>query len=132
MTNGAEFKEHARGLWGPLAYFLPILGPVIVLIARKDSFSRFHAVQSILATVGFILVALVLWAFSHLPIFGFLYGILFIVLQIGIFLLWVFLMYKAWQGDRYKLPYIGEWAAGPEDEPGDVTQDAPPPPSTTP
>jgi uncharacterized membrane protein len=124
MTNGADLKEHAHGFWGPLAYFLPIVGPVIVLLARKDSFSRFHAIQSILATVAFILVALVLWAFSHLPIFGFLYGILFIVLQIGIFVLWVFLMYKAWQGDRYKLPYIGEWAAGPEDDVSDASPPA--------
>ena len=28
----------------------------------------------------------------------------------GIIVLWVFLMVKAVRGQRYKLPYIGDWA----------------------
>lgn len=110
-------NENARGLWGPFAYFLPVVGPVVVLLARNDSYSRFHAVQSILITVAIFLVGLLLWVFGFLPIFGFLYKALLVVLQIGAFLIWVFLIYKAWQGERYKLPYIGDWAGGDEEAP---------------
>jgi uncharacterized membrane protein len=110
-------KVEGQGFWGPFAYFLPILGPIVVLLARRDSFSRFHAVQSILATVALILVGVVLLIFALLPIFGFLYAILLVVFKIGAFVVWGFLMYKAWRGERYKLPYIGDWASGPEEPP---------------
>jgi len=119
-------KENARGIWGPLAYFFPILGPVIVLLARQNAFSRFHAVQSILATVALFLVGILLRVFAFLPIFGFLYRSLFWVLQLAVVVLWVFLMYKAWLGQRYKLPFLGDWAAGDEEPPASAPPATPP------
>ena len=110
------------GLWGAFAYFLGPFGAVLVLLSRRDAFPRFHAVQSILATVTLLIGGLFLRVLAYLPIFGFLYGILFRAYQFGIFLLWIFLMFKAWRGEMYRLPYIGEWASDPRD---DVSPDDP-------
>ncbi|MBD3335923.1 MAG: hypothetical protein GF355_10445 [Candidatus Eisenbacteria bacterium] len=106
-----KVSDTERGLWGVLAYFFGAVGGVIVLLIRRDSLTRFHAVQSIIATVALFLLGLLLKVLAYLPIFGFLYAILFLVFQIGVFALWLFLMVQAWRGIRFELPVIGRWAA---------------------
>ena len=122
-----ERKGSEQGLWGAAAYFLGAVGAVVVLLVRKDSFSRFHAVQSIVATVALFLMGLLLKALAYLPIFGFLYGFLFRVFQLGVFILWLFLMFQAWRGERQKLPYISRWATeatgGPKPSSGAQSED---------
>lgn len=87
-----------------LAYLLGFISGIIVYLLKKDdSFARFHAVQSI---IWFILI----WAVNF--ILGVtVIGIILIPL-VGLIALvsWLVLMYKALKGDRYKLPYVGNWA----------------------
>jgi len=109
-VNLHENENTNAGIWGAGAYFLGAVGAVIVLIFRRDPYCRFHAVQSIIATVVLFLLGLLLKGLAYLPIFGFLYGFLFQLFQIGVFALWVFLMYQGWKGREYKLPMIGAWA----------------------
>ncbi len=42
---------------------------------------------------------------------AFLYGLLQLVIGLGSFLLWLFLMYKAYNGERFELPVVGPLAA---------------------
>ncbi len=94
-----------------LAYALAGFSGILLLVLRReDRFVQFHSLQSIGATVVAFLLAAVLWLFSFFPLLGFLYAILFRVLQGGLFLLWVFLLWQAWNGRWYRLPRIGEWA----------------------
>ncbi|MBU1702203.1 MAG: hypothetical protein KJ970_00535 [Candidatus Eisenbacteria bacterium] len=122
-----EKESSEKRVWGAGAYFLGAVGAVVVLLVRREPFCRFHAVQSIITTVVLFLVGLLLKGLAYLPIFGFLYGFLFRLFQVGVFALWIFLMFQAWRGRQYRLPYIGSWAedsAGPQENPKPVPLDA--------
>ena len=91
---------------GALAYALGWITGVAFLLAERDNrFVRFHAIQSALAFGGLC----ALWMVSlSIPIFGWL--IAFIIIPPVSVLLWLFMMFKAYQGERYKLPIVGEMA----------------------
>ena len=74
------------------------------MIERDDKFVRFHAWQSTLTFLGALLASLLV---SSFPVFG---GLLNVALTAGVIALWVLLMVKAFSGERFKLPYVGEIA----------------------
>jgi len=104
---------------GALSYLLgPVTGVLFYLLEEDDEFVRFHAAQSTVVFGGlFVLTVLVTFAttfFAFIPIVGWLIAL---VLGLGIFLLtpfgvvlWVFLMYKAYSGEEYELPFAGGYA----------------------
>jgi uncharacterized membrane protein len=95
--------ENVAGL---LCYVLGwISGLVFFLIEKKNKFVRFHALQSIIVFGVLTLARIVLvW----IPIIGWVIGWIIWVLAI---VLWILLMVKAYQGEKYKLPWAGNLAA---------------------
>lgn len=90
---------------GLLCYVLGwITGLVFILIEKENKFVRFHAMQSIIV-FGAITVASII--FNLIPFIGWLLGVLLSILAL---VLWIILMVKAYQGDKYKLPWAGELA----------------------
>ncbi len=90
---------------GTLCYaFLWVSGLIFLIIERKSSYVRFHAMQSLI-TFGILSVSLAISTF--LPIIG---GIINLVAGLLVLVLWVLLMVKAWQGERFKLPWAGDEA----------------------
>jgi uncharacterized membrane protein len=88
-----------------LAYVLGWISGVVVLASeRQNRFVRFHALQSILVFGG---LSLAWFLCLSLP-FGWL--ISFIVLPPISAVLWLILMFKAYKGQRMKLPYVGDVA----------------------
>jgi uncharacterized membrane protein len=82
---------------GFLCYlFVFITGIVFLVVEKKSSFVKFHARQS---TVTFLILLVLSW----IPVIGFLFWIL------GIFL-WLLLMIKTLQGQKYVLPIVGKMA----------------------
>lgn len=90
---------------GLLSYLLGFVTGIIFLVIEKENrFVRFHAMQSIL-TFGFLFVLNIILHF--IPFIGwFLIPILGIVSLI----VWVLLMVKAYKGEYYKLPVLGDMA----------------------
>lgn len=90
-----------------------IFSLIVFFTEKEDRFVRFHAMQNLLSVVGAIAVSVVLGILGlilglvHLGIL-----IFFLRLIVGlIFLaLWVFLAIKAYQGEKTKLPAIGDLA----------------------
>jgi len=84
-----------------------ISGLVFILIEKENQFVRFHAMQSIIVfgvlTLASIIVRLIAW----IPVIGWVIGLLFWVLCV---VLWIVLMIKAYQGEKYKLPWSGDLA----------------------
>jgi uncharacterized membrane protein len=96
---------------GLLCYVVGWLTGLIFFLTEKDNkFVRFHAMQSILVFGALSVVCLVLWIFTWIPYIW----IFFLVINciVGLFglILWIFLMYKAYQGEKYKLPVAGNIA----------------------
>ena len=90
---------------GALCYFLWFIsGIAFILIEKENKFVRFHAMQSII-TFGAVFVLLVV--LSLIPVIG--WFILPFVMVAGV-VLWVLLMLKAYRGEHYKLPLIGNIA----------------------
>ena len=86
---------------GLLCYLGWWITAIIFLILEKDNeFVRFHAMQSLI-TFGILFV--ISLAFSWVFFVGFILWGLSVIL-------WVVLMYKAYQGEQYKLPVIGDIA----------------------
>ena len=94
--------ENVAGL---LCYVLGwISGLVFFLIEKKNKFVRFHALQSIIVFGVLTLASIVL---GWIPFIGWVISSLISVLAI---VLWILLMVKAYQGEKYKLPWAGNLA----------------------
>ena len=103
----------APNVAGALSYLLgPITGVLFLVLEKENRFVRFHAAQSI--GVGLVLFAanIVVMVLSgilkYIPILGFLVSVaLGLGLSLVSFVLWLYLMYRAWQGDEWEVPVIG-------------------------
>lgn len=119
MSNPAANSGLASNLAGALAYVLgPITGIVFLVLEpyKHDRFVRFHAMQSILfcvAAVAFsilwhILVSIMMsisgWTAMALVPIG-------LVISLGFFLFWLFLMFQAYSNKEFRIPIIGAIAA---------------------
>lgn len=102
--NGGNEK-----MMGTLAYFLgPITGIIMLLTEKKNAFIRFHAMQSTVVFGAFIVLYIIL---GIIPVLGWIIAlILSPILTLVSFILWLVLMWKAYNGERYKLPYFGDLA----------------------
>lgn len=92
-------------LAGALTYaFGFITGIIFILIEKEDQFVRFHAIQSTILSVALVVLGTVV---RYIPIFGWIISLL-----IGpvTFVLWIFLMYKAYKNEWFELPVIGQIA----------------------
>jgi uncharacterized membrane protein len=103
MTKTALGLE--KNISAMLSYILGwVSGLVIILIEKEDDFVRFHAMQSIL-TFGALTILSV--AFGSMLMFV---GAIGALIRIAGVALWILLMVKAYQGEKYKLPVIGDLA----------------------
>lgn len=91
---------------GALAYGLGwITGLALLLTERENRFVRFHALQS---TIVFGVLCALWFVGLSIPLLGWL--ISFILIPPLSAVLWLLLMFKAYQGERFKLPFAGDIA----------------------
>ena len=115
-TATASSTGLAPNVAGALAYLLgPITGILFFLLEKENRFVRYHAAQSI--TLGLLWIALSV-VFSVLsgmlvmvPVLGWLVALLLsVVFGLGGFFLWIFLMWRAFQGREWESPIAGPMA----------------------
>lgn len=100
----AEAKGN-ENLMAAASYLLGFLtGIIFLLIEKQSKFVRFHAMQSILLFGGIFIANI---ALGFIPFLGWLVGL---VLTFAGFIFWIVCMWKAFQGEMYKVPYVGEMA----------------------
>jgi len=80
-----------------------ITGIIFFVIEKENKFIRFHAMQSIILFGGLFALQMML-AFTVVLIF------LIPIINIASLILWIILMVKAYQGEMFKLPVIGNIA----------------------
>src|SRR6185436_619473 len=101
-----------------LCYLVGVLTGILFLVLEpynRNPVIRFHAFQSIFVWIGAMVVGMGISILSYpiaaLPIIGWLIDILlWLAFSVGIVVLWLLLMYKAYNKERFVVPVIGEWA----------------------
>ncbi len=109
MADGKDLGPTSMGMKPNVAAMLSYLagiltGIIFYLIEKENKFVRFHAMQSLLTFGFFFLVNIVL---GFVPMVGWSLMPLVGIIQL---IVWVILMVKAYQGEHFKLPVVGEIA----------------------
>lgn len=100
--TSSGLQENVAGL---LCYLFGwITGIIFLFIEKENKNVRFHAWQSIFVFGAFTVLSIIL---NFIPILGSILGW---ILSIIAFILWIVLMYKAYKGEMYKLPWAGNLA----------------------
>jgi len=103
-----EKEKSSTGLDENVAAFLCYLfgfitGIVFLVVEKKSSFVKFHAMQSTITFLGLFVISFVI---SWIPIINLLVYPIWLLSLI----LWLILMIKALKGERYLLPIVGKMA----------------------
>lgn len=100
--NGLDPKVSAL-----LCYLIAFVGGIVFFIISKDKFVRFHAMQSIMLSVAIFIFWLI---FGQLLIFIPMFFLISWLVELGFIVLSIIMMIKAYNGEHYKLPVIGDLA----------------------
>jgi len=116
-AGGTAMASNVAGL---LTYILGFITGIIFLVIepyKNDKFVRFHAFQSIFFNVELIvfwiaytILASILGVVSF-GVLGVLMGLVGLLIALAILAYWIFLMYKAYNHELYKIHFIGDLAA---------------------
>ena len=115
-TPAAPTTGLAPHVAGALAYILgPITGVLFLVIEKENRFVRFHAAQSIavgVATIAlYIALSLLGTVLAFIPVLGWIVALLLtLVIGFGTFVLWLLLMWRAFQGKEWEVPIAGGFA----------------------
>ena len=124
--------KSALGLDGNLAaalgYPIGIIAIICLVMEKENRFVKFHALQSVLLHVGFIIVAIVVWILGIIllvagaaasaatesgaagGIMGMLFGIIWLIVIVCYIGGLIFAAVKSYGGAQFKLPVIGNIA----------------------
>ena len=113
VATGAGLQSNIAGL---LCYVVGFISGIYFLVAdpyKRDSFVRFHALQSIFLSIVWVAAYFAIGMLTAIVPYSLwqVVWMLHSLLGLAFFLLWVFLMYKAYNHEQFKLPFIGELAA---------------------
>jgi uncharacterized membrane protein len=125
--------KSALGLDGNLAaalgYPIGIIAIISLIMEKENRFVKFHALQSILLHVAFIVVAIVVWILGIIlliagaaasaatnsgaagGLIGMLFGLVWLVVIVAYIGGLIFAAVKSYGGAEFKLPVIGNMAA---------------------
>jgi uncharacterized membrane protein len=99
----------AENVAGLLCYALGWVTGLIFYFIDKRPFVRFHAAQSIVVFGGLTIIRVGLGMVFLTGGVSLGFGLLWLVSILG-FVLWILLMVKAYQGERYRLPIAADLA----------------------
>jgi uncharacterized membrane protein len=125
--------KSALGLDGNLAaalgYPIGIIAIISLIMEKENRFVKFHALQSVLLHVAFIVVAIVVWILGIIlliagaaasaatnsgaagGLIGMLFGLVWLVVIVAYIGGLIFAAVKSYGGAEFKLPIIGNMAA---------------------
>jgi len=103
---------------GALCYLFGFITGILFLVLapyNQDRTVRFHAFQSIFLNIAWvvlwIIVSIVTLTFRFVPFLGlFISAVLHFTIGIGGFFVWLYMMFKTYNGEKIVLPVIGPMA----------------------
>lgn len=115
-ATGSTSTGLAPNVAGALAYVLgPLTGVIFLVLEKENRFVRFHAAQAV--TVGLVVIALSIVLsiltsiLAFIPVLGWIVAVLIsVVMGVGSFILWLVLMWRAYNGQEWEVPIAGRFA----------------------
>ena len=119
MAEKTKKSSKDDNLFALIAYALLGFGFIMYFIKKESAFVRFHALQATFYNIGFGIVFIGLTILtpllSAIPGVGWIVGLvlgLFIMLLGAVWFFYgLFIAYKAYTGEKYKVPFVGNLAA---------------------
>lgn len=94
-----------------LAYLFSFIGGLIFFFVEKESkFVKFHAMQSVILGVGCIAINIAATILAFIPVIGWIIWLASVLVNLGIFVLSIIMLIKAYQGEWFELPVVGKIA----------------------
>jgi uncharacterized membrane protein len=117
-TSSTAVVGMSDNVAGALCYLFGLITGILFLVLapyNQNRNIRFHAFQSIFLNVGWfvvwIAIAFVGIALHVIPILGaVIAGVLYFALSIGALILWLYMMFKTYNGAKVVLPVVGPMA----------------------
>lgn len=113
--NKKDLGETALGLEANVAGFLTYVlgflsGLFFFLIEKDNKFVRFHAIQSMIIFGAIYLLHIVIRFVFCGPSMAILLKTFTALLNIASLIIWIILLIKSYEGEKFKLPKIGNFA----------------------
>lgn len=94
----------------------PITGIIFLLIEKENNDVKFHAWQSLVFGVAYIVVVILLEILAAIlgmiaSVLGIIIGFFIPIVMLAAFIVWIVCLVKAYQGERWRIPVIGDFAA---------------------
>jgi len=95
-----------------LAYvtFIPAIVFLVTAPYNQNPKIRFHSWQSIFLFIACVAIDIALSVLLRVPFLGFMTLLLWPLVGLALFIVWVLVLIKAFNGQRFKLPIIGDLA----------------------
>ena len=96
---------------GGLAYlFIPAIIFLVTAPYNQKASIRFHCWQSIIMAIAWVVLDIAFMIIGRIPFLGWIIFFLWPLIGLGIFILWLIVMIQAFQGKRFKIPVLGDFA----------------------
>jgi len=115
--SGSKGSGLAPNIAGLLCYLcMPITSIIFLAIEDHDQDVRFHAWQGTLLGLGALVAYIATWIFAAIVgyvigFLGYMIGLLMYLEAGAVFTVSIICMIKAYQGERWRVPYLGDYAA---------------------
>jgi len=108
-TTQSGLSDNAAG---GLAYITIIPAIVFLIVApyNRIPFVRFHSWQSIFLAIAWIAADVLVMIIGHLPVIALIDVVLWPLVALGFSILWIIVLIKAFNGEKFKIPFIGDLA----------------------
>jgi len=95
---------------------MPITSIIFLIIEKENADVRFHAWQGTAFGVGYILVIIALEILAAIfgaiaSVLGIIIGFFIPIVGLIAFVVWIVCLIKAYQGERWRIPVVGDFAA---------------------
>src|SRR5690625_2197575 len=104
-TSESGLEQNIAGMLCMLCYVVGfVTGIIFLLIEKENRFVRFHAFQSTIISSALLIVNIIL---TLIPIIGWIISLILVLFSL---ILWILLLVKAYKGELFKLPIVGDIA----------------------
>ncbi len=116
-AGGTQGTGLAPNIASLLCYICaPITGIVFLLIEKENNDVKFHAWQSLVFGIAYIAIVIILEILAAIlgmiaSVLGIIVGFFIPIVMLAAFIVWVVCLVKAYQGERWRIPIIGDFAA---------------------